>query len=250
MGGELIETECRLLPYLANRLTLPIPNPIYIGSPEGDYPYSFAGYRHLAGTPACHLSWTGEERSKNASKIGEFLKSLHETPVTDEDKTWAPGDTIGRSNLALRHQHNIQRVNELCHEGENQLAGHDPEQILDLSEELSQTPPYDGPKRWVHGDAYACHYLADQDHNVCGVIDWGDAHLGDPALDISIAFGFLPAGARDEFRAAYGGPDEDTWRRAQFRALHYGLLFVKYGAESGKPYMKQLGLDSLRLALA
>ncbi len=69
MGGELIETECRLLLYLANRLSLPIPNPVFIGSPEGDYPYSFAGYRHLKGGPACHLNWTDEERAKNAPII-------------------------------------------------------------------------------------------------------------------------------------------------------------------------------------
>lgn len=250
MGGELIETECRLLPYLAGRLPLPIPNPVFIGSPEGDYPYSFAGYSYLAGTPACHLSWTDEERAANATAIGSFLKSLHSAPVRDEDMAWAPGDIIGRSNLDLRHEHNIQRINELCHSGENLLPGHDPEEILELSETLSQTPPYDGPKRWVHGDAYPCHYLADDQNQFCGVIDWGDAHLGDPALDVQIAFSFLPPQARSEFTTAYAGLDKNTWRRAQFRALHYGLLFVKYGIESGKPHMRQLGLDSLRLALA
>ncbi len=150
----------------------------------------------------------------------------------------------------MRHKHNVARIQDLCHSGEDHLADYDADSILALSAELSRAAPYGGPTTWVHGDAYPCHYLANDQHEVCGVIDWGDAHLGDPALDIQIAFSFLPPEARGKFRKTYGDLDEDTWRRAQFRALHYGLLFVKYGLETGKLEMKQLGLDILRFTLA
>ncbi|MCH7839494.1 MAG: phosphotransferase [Planctomycetes bacterium] len=37
----------------------------------------------------------------------------------------------------------------------------------------------------VHRDLYARHMLVDDDGRPCGVIDWGDVHVGDPAIDLS-----------------------------------------------------------------
>ncbi len=56
---------------------------------------------------------------------------------------------------------------------------------------------------------------------------------GDPALDLSIAYSFLPRSAQAEFRSAYGTIDEATWRLARFRALQYGTYLVPYGHEIG-----------------
>ena len=68
--------------------------------------------------------------------------------------------------------------------------------VLRIAEELAQTPSSDAPLCWVHGDLYARHLLLDDHKKLCGVIDWGDVHLGDRALDLSIAYSFLPAEAR------------------------------------------------------
>lgn len=38
---------------------------------------------------------------------------------------------------------------------------------------------------FVHGDLYAGHILADRQGNVTGMIDWSEAHLGDPTVDFS-----------------------------------------------------------------
>jgi aminoglycoside phosphotransferase (APT) family kinase protein len=80
----------------------------------------------------------------------------------------------------------------------------------------------------VHGDLYVRHILVDRNARPSGIIDWGDVHIGDVALDLSIAHSFLPAPAHEEFRRAYGTIDEATWRLARFRALLYALQLAKY----------------------
>ena len=97
------------------------------------------------------------------------------------------------------------------------------------------------PACWVHGDLYARHLLADEVKNLVGVIDWGDLHLGDAALDLSIAWSFLHAEARTEFAAAYGVIGEASWNRARFRALNYGIILMLYGRDINDPHLRSVG---------
>lgn len=78
------------------------------------------------------------------------------------------------------------------------------------------------------------------------MIDWGDVHFGDPAVDLSIGLSFLPPEGRAEFARSYGGIDEATWNRARLRAIHYGATLILYGTKVGDGSIEQAG----RLALA
>lgn len=91
--------------------------------------------------------------------------------------------------------------------------------------------------------------LLDYPLHLTGIIDWGDVHLGDPALDLSLACSFLPPEAHAAFRAAYGPIDDATWRRARFRAIHYGALLAEYGHATASPTLARLGSEALQLAL-
>ena len=123
-------------------------------------------------------------------------------------------------------------------------------EALRLAEELAGTPPHAGRPCWVHGDLYARHLLVDEARKVTGVIDWGDVHLGDPALDLSVAISFLPPSARPEFQAACGPIEAHTWRRARFRALFYGIMLTHYGDQTGDAEIRATGEYSLSSALA
>jgi len=129
---------------------------------------------------------------------------------------------------------------------------------------LHATGAIDGPRPWlpiledlpadfvpraralVHGDLYARHVLVDARGAPSGVIDWGDVHAGEPAVDLSLAHAFLPDRARGAFRDAYGPIDEPTWRMARFRALHSVVHFLRYGCEVGDAAL----VDEGRTALA
>jgi aminoglycoside phosphotransferase (APT) family kinase protein len=52
------------------------------------------------------------------------------------------------------------------------------------------------------GDLYARHLVLEPGGAAKGVIDWGDVHYGDPALDLAVAHLLLAAGGHATFRAA------------------------------------------------
>lgn len=246
LGAGLLANELRALPVLAPSLPLPIPVPAFVGRPDGDYPYPFAGYALLPGLTACRLVWTENQRAGWAVPLAQFLAALHGVPVSDETRAWAPGDEIHRANIARRAPPLKERLTSLAPllDDSLSLGPH-----LEWVDRLVSTPPWVGEAVWVHGDLYPRHLLADEQRRLCGVIDWGDVHLGDPALDLSIAFTFLPPAARGTFRAAYGTIDASTWDRARFRALHYGAVLVGYGADVGDDAIRLAGEYALRVAI-
>lgn len=182
MSGQLARLEARVLPLLAPHLALPIPNPRFVGSPADGYPYGFVGYELIQGVSACELAWTETERAGLAAPLGRFVAALHGIPVSDAVRSWAPVDTLHRTDMRGRLERLRGRI----------VAMHLPEavcvaDVLGQMDELAAAASYGGPDRWVHGDLYACHLLIDDSRDLAGVIDWGDVHLGDPALDLSVA---------------------------------------------------------------
>ena len=66
------------------------------------------------------------------------------------------------------------------------------------------------------------------------VVRWlGDVHLGNPAVDLAVAHGFLAPAARPAFLAAYGPVDPAAWAFARLRALHFAVALMLYGHEAG-----------------
>lgn len=245
VAAAWLESECQILPLIGPDLPLPVPLPEFLGRPDAGYPYPFAGYRHIAGVTACSISWTDAQRAAAAPALARFLAALHGLPVDQETRAWAPGDTIQRADLGKRLMLIRQHLEEL----DRLPEGIERANVLSIAQRLSGTPPWSGRPCWVHGDLYARHVLVDSRHLPCGVIDWGDVHLGDPALDLSIAFGFLPASARQSFRSGYGPVDDATWDRARFRALYYGVVLIGYGGKAADGTIEAAGEYSLRSAM-
>ena len=221
---ELIETECRVLPLLGPHLPLAVPLPERVGRPSERYPWPFAGYRMLPGETACRARLDAGQRAAAAEPLGRFLAALHGAPADELRTAGAPADTLGRLDLAKRIPQVEERLDELAGAGAIESPG--PWRWIVDEAPADWTP---GDATPVHGDFYGRHLLVDARRQPCGVIDWGDVHLGDPAVDLSIAHGFLPPAARAAFRAAYGPIDEPTWRMARFRALHSAVVISVYG---------------------
>lgn len=99
----------------------------------------------------------------------------------------------------------------------------------------------------VHGDFYVRHILVNEVHDLVGVIDWGDIHIGDPAIDLAIAHSFLPTSAHAKFREAYGDISAETWKLALLRAIYSGTLLILYGHHSKDPVILREGLRSLKI---
>jgi aminoglycoside phosphotransferase (APT) family kinase protein len=81
------------------------------------------------------------------------------------------------------------------------------------------------------------------------VIDWGDIHIGDRAVDLAIAFSFVPPRARKAFGEAYGAIDDATWRLARFRAVVHAAAVARYAHGVGNEELLRDSLRSLGCAL-
>jgi aminoglycoside phosphotransferase (APT) family kinase protein len=226
LAGALMRDECRVLRHL-NQYSLPLAKPRleYHAEPDETYPYTIAGYGLLPGNSADSVLWTKTQRGQNARRLGEFLAALHRIPIGLPDP---PTDTLRRADISFRVPSVLARV-------ENPPPG-----FVKLLTDLATTPPHLAAPVWVHGDLYTRHLVV-QDHEVTGVIDWGDSHVGDPALDIAIAWMFLPPESWDEFREAYGGVDKATWRRARFRTMTHWTYLSEYArAKQDAPLLQEL----------
>jgi aminoglycoside phosphotransferase (APT) family kinase protein len=112
-----------------------------------------------------------------------------------------------------------------------------PEHVVDvdrLTQVVRGAPPAAPvPPVLVQGDLYARHLLVDDGARLAGVIDWGDVHIGERAVDLSVAHGFLPPRARAAFRQAYGPIDAPTWARAAARAVQHAALLACFALHVG-----------------
>ncbi len=229
----LLEAETRLLPTIAPLVPLAVPVPVHRGHPTERYPWPFAGYRHLSGHTACALDLDDHDRARAAPVIARFLRALH-----DLRDVALEGDTIGRMEVDRRAPRARDQLHQLAALG---LIAN-PDRWLPI-----QNGPHRAPRTdtLVHGDLYARHLVLDHHRVVSGVIDWGDAHRGDPACDLAVAHAFLPPRAHDAFRHPYGPIDDDTWALARCRALQHQLTVVLYAHDARDRDLLREGLRAL-----
>jgi aminoglycoside phosphotransferase (APT) family kinase protein len=242
---DLIRTEVAVLPVIASRLPLSVPMPVFVGEPEERFPWPFAGYRRLAGQTACRADLDDEQRLRAAVSLARFLRTLHAVDPEEGARAGAGPDTLARMDVEKRRGMIVERLDGLREQG---LIGDD-RPWREIAETMPAGLPQEGPAL-VHGDLYARHILVDGEGTPSGVIDWGDVHLGEPAVDLSIAHGFLPPAGRAAFRAAYGPISEDAWRKARFRALFSAVAILVYGADVGDAALVREGRVALRNVLA
>jgi aminoglycoside phosphotransferase (APT) family kinase protein len=243
VAAGLIEREATLLPLIAPHVPLAISASRYVGSPSPEYPWVFAGYELIAGSTACTVALSEEARGALAEPLARFLRALHAIELAPLVANGLPPDEIGRLDPGKRLRLAQERLPTVARAGS-------PENIDRFAIWLETHPPepIDPAKRTlVHGDLYARHILLDAGAHPTGVIDWGDVHLGDPALDIAIALLMLPATAYAAFRAAYGPIDDRTWTAARYRAIYHAFVEIDYGIRADDAGMRTIGLAALQL---
>lgn len=238
---ELARHELIVLPLLAGQLPLPVPEPLLVGEHRG---WPFFGYRALAGRTGDVAAPDDAARVAGAAALGRFLAALHGSDTAAARAAGLPGDRWRRLDLA----HRVERLQPRL---ERALAGGLLDDRAPLDALCASLPPVWRPRDdvLVHGDLYSRNLLVDDAGQPCGVIDWGDVHLGDPAVDLSVGLGWVPPAGRDAFRAAYGPVDGDRWTVARFRAAHHAIALGLYGLDVDDPVIVAESRRTLDLAL-
>ena len=225
----LIETERRLLPFVAPRVPLPIPVPRFEGLPAGLYPWPFLGYALLPGETFVRVSPSVQQIAALAEPLGRFLAALHALPAAEAAAHGAGPDQFNRLwKGAERLPHLRADVERLEHPALRPL-------IPALLAVLDRWPAGYQPRTdtLIHADLHVEQLLLDDEGRLTGIIDWGDAHLGDPALDVAGVLALLPPAAFSAFETAYGPIDPVSLRVAQVRAVRHTLHGLDYAQDIG-----------------
>jgi aminoglycoside phosphotransferase (APT) family kinase protein len=170
-----------VLPLVAG-LGLAVPSPVYFGIPDDTYPWPFWGGPLVPGEELCRLA---VDRTALGASLGAFLRALHALPAGELPALEGlPVDPMRRADPGHRAAMARTALTSLAALG---LVHEPPYPLLEQAGDVGP----DGTLVLVHGDLHLRHVLADATGRATGVIDWGDSCLGDPAIDVSFAFGAL-----------------------------------------------------------
>ncbi|MEZ0368404.1 MAG: phosphotransferase [Candidatus Sericytochromatia bacterium] len=235
MALDLMDTEWKLLDRLAPELPLQIPRPLFKGQASESFDWPFAGYSLVPGRTACAADLTPEQRAVTCQPLAECLKTLHGFDLQVARSLDLPGDTLAKVDIVQRLPKTLSRLETAVSLG----LIRDPQPYHDFIAALPAVTPAPRPLALVHGDLYVRHLVVDAGGRLTGVIDWGDAHLGDSATDLSIVYSFLPPQAHASFWQAYGPVSEDTRLLACFRALFHNLALLLYAEDTHDADLKR-----------
>lgn len=227
-----VEREIDVLGRLAGHLPLPIPIPRWIGTPTDAYPFPWFGAAYLPGVELAVAALPDDARVEPARALGDFLRALHAPSLARLVGTGLPVDPMRRADMALRVPFTRHRLAQAVAAGLWEPA----DAVEDLLVDAAALPP--PPRtRVLHGDLHGRHVLI-ADGRAAGVIDWGDVCMGDPAVDLSIAFSAFSGAAREAFVSAYGPIGRLTALRARVIGAFLSAALLVYAADRG--------MDSLR----
>lgn len=240
---QLLNIENQLLPLLVSRLNIAIPEPIFFGQATKDYKWPFTGYHHVKGESPGVLS--NEIRNSSAAPLALFLKELHQFPIEQAEKIGVPYDRFERMNIRKRKEMLVSNITKAA---DLQLVEED-HAALEWLYTMKESQ-LDTPITLVHGDCHIRNILVNNEGVISGIIDWGDTHLGNPAIDLSIAYSFLPPSGREQFFQLYGEVSEELRMAAKFFAIYVAFILLLYGHDIKDGKLVASAKESINLALS
>ena len=219
-GSDTIVTEARWLPALAATLPVAVPEVVVVGGPGFGYPERWSVVRWIDGEPGRRLPGDGPVRD-----LAAVVRALGEAPVpgaaardphlrTYRGEPLATMDATTRQDLAAcREVPGMDLDLDAC----ARVWTH----AMHLPGVGERTRP-----RWLHGDLLAENVLV-RDGRLAAVLDFGGLGVGDPTVDLVVAWELLDAAQRTRFRALLD-LDEPTWLRGRAWALALSVMTFPY----------------------
>ncbi|MDV7765547.1 phosphotransferase [Peribacillus sp. CSMR9] len=238
----LIQLENQLLPSIAGTFPLDIPEPIFFGKPSTLYPYPFTGYKMVKG----HLPIEGTKakKAKSAKRFAHFLKVVHRFPVERAKRLGVQPDGMMRLDVSYRKKSLMENVSNLIKLGYFEQA----DAVKDFVGGLGELGAPQ-PSSLVHGDIHIRNVLLDDEGVLTGIIDWGDVHIGNPAIDLSFLYSYFPREARRGFFEIYGEIEKETESLARFRAIYMLVTLLVYGIDRHDEELIAITSTGLKFAI-
>jgi aminoglycoside phosphotransferase (APT) family kinase protein len=196
--------EVDRLTRLAGLLPVELPLQVARGRPGAGYPWFWSVIRWLEGeTPL--LS------NVPAHELADFITALQRVDATGAPPPGARrGDPLATRDADVRGA--VERLEAPA--------------ALELWDEALTAPEWGRPLVCLHADLDARNVLV-RGGRLIGVIDWGCAGAGDPAVDVMAAWKLVAREERDRFRDLLDA-DDATWLRARGWCVSQAAMALDY----------------------
>jgi aminoglycoside phosphotransferase (APT) family kinase protein len=232
-----LEKELRLLPALARRMAVPIPAFQFDGRSD-HFPFRFTGYRRIDGLVAPEVPGARLNVGRVTAQLASFIDALHGVSVEEARTLGVPADEESPEARAVRARERLTAI-----DGKIDAA------LVAKARAVIEAPPpaYAGPSRLIHDDLVGEHILITfRGDRVAGIVDWGDAAIGDPAIDFAGVHAWLGDDGLEAVLARITTEVDDGLRaRARFGSALVGVGHVFYGLEANRPEYVKWGLAAL-----
>ena len=218
-----LRNEVRLMPRLAPLLPLEVPVPIVL-----DESPLRVRHRIVTGELATGAALTRDD----GRRMGEFLRTLHDLPVEVYGDSGIPEQTAARAELLATLERMLHRVLPLL-----------PPEHEDAGQSLLRRVALRTPVTLVHGDL-AGHHVTVADGRLAGVLDWKDARVADPAVDLAWALYDTPEPFAEAVATSYGVTDDELGRALDWHRLGPWYEAMWGLGPGGQPFVES-GVDAI-----
>jgi aminoglycoside phosphotransferase (APT) family kinase protein len=227
-GSATISKEAKWLPVLGPSLPVPVPDVVAVFEPDRDYPERWSVVRWIDGVhpavidPEASVDPRREDLAKDLAAALQALKqaAVPTEAVGDPHLQWYRGEPLATMDQVTRE--NIERCRSLENfDFDLDAAERIWDQAMKLPGAADRTTP-----RWYHGDLAAENLLV-RDGSLAAVLDFGGLSVGDPTVDLVVAWEILDPPARELFRR-HLGVDDAAWLRGRAWALSITLMIWYY----------------------
>lgn len=229
LGGDLVvrlprihwaagqpDLEVEWLPRLAPHLPVAIPEPVALGDPDGSYPYRWAVHRWIPGEGAAIDRF--DDPVSFALDLADVVRALRTVNADGAPPARNRARALSDYDAATRQA--IDRASHLIDAGA----------ATAVWEEALAAKPYEGPAAWVQGDLEGNCLVSDG--RLCGIVDWGSACAGDPAVDVQVVWSPLFTDASREVFLDALEADEATIARSRGAAINQACMALPYYLET------------------
>jgi len=229
--------EFHILKVLQHYVSLPLPYPEYSNLETEDFKKAYMAYRLIPGKPLFKQAFLQlENHEKLALQLGTFLKELHNIP----ESKFASLDIVTKDSRKTWMSFYVEVKEHLF-----PLMREDARAKLTLMFESFFDNPinFTFEPKLIHGDFGPSNILHIED-NISGILDFSEASVDDPAIDIAALIGKFGYGEGFVKLMKPVYPEVETYiTRARFYAGTFALQEALFGFKVGNKETLKFGLE-------